>query len=44
MENPWPGKTAVVKRNGKIWRTFSGRVFEFNTNKDDIFELKYGGN
>lgn len=44
MENPWPGEKVVVKRNGKNWKSFTGRSFEFNTKKEDVFEIFYGDN
>lgn len=44
MENPWPGEKVVVKRNGKNWKSFTRRSFEFNTKKEDVFEIYYGDN
>ena len=40
MENPWPLKPIKVKRNGKLWKTMKGNVFEFNTKSGDIFEFE----
>lgn len=44
MENPWPGKKAVVKRNGKNWKSFTEKSFEFKTKRGEVFEVSNGDN
>lgn len=39
MENPWPGKTVHLMRNGKKAGTISGNRFSFNTVENELIVL-----
>lgn len=40
MENPWPGQSVKITRNGKFWKTLQGNVLEFKTETGDMYEIK----
>ena len=40
VQNPWPGKTVQVVRNGKAAETAAGDRFTLKTAPNDVIELK----
>lgn len=40
LENPWPGKSIQLTRNGKKTETLSGRTVQFDTGVKELIELK----
>lgn len=39
VENPWPEKKVTIKRNGRRWKVYDGKVFSFKTRQGDSYEI-----
>ena len=41
VENPWPGHSVMIYRNGKEWKRMKHDILKFKTNVGDVFDLTF---